>query len=196
MAKLKTERDIQNEAIRSVFGALGEVLVVENNANAGDVFRPLTYGGKTITAEDRATAIVAQCFYKMVNGNGNLEYIEFNLVKAILQKAAIQVFENASAEYAAEQRKAARDKELVARAKVAANDPEVKRTRKARVSKEPMAELPSQIDTSKYVDTVAVMGKPGAVQDPFTELDGKTEKSNCVTALSSLSGLDDDAPPL
>ena len=149
MAKIKTERDIQNEAIRSVCGALGELLVSENNLNAGDIFRTLKYGGKTITAEERATAVVAQCFDKMVDGNGSLEVIEANLVKAILQKTALQVFEVASAEHEAEQKKQARDKELVARAKVATNDPEVKRTRKARVSKNPSPELPPQTDIRK-----------------------------------------------
>jgi len=200
MAKLKTERDIQNEAIRSICGALAESMVLENNWDDGGVFKSLKYGDKTITAEERATAVAAQCFNKLANSSSNLDLIEVLLVKAIMQKGAIKVFEVASAEYEAEQKKLAREKELVARAKVAATDPEVKRTRKARISKNPAPELPitSGVNAPE-TNTVSVIGRSGSTQDPFTELDGKLDtpaKEDFVPALSALSGLDDGEPTL
>lgn len=201
MAKIKTERDIQNEAIRSICTALAESMINENNVEAGAIFQSFRYGDKTITAEERATTVVAQCVHKLVNSSGSLESIETLLVKAIMQKGAIRVFETASEEYEAEQKKLARDKEMVARAKKAANDPEVKRTRKARVSKNPIAELPplpAGTDSSA-TNTVNVIGNNGRAFDPFAELDSKLDepaKDDFVPSLAALSGLDDGEPTL
>ena len=214
MAKVKTTLDLQNDAIRSVCAAIADHMIAFNVENNGEAFHSFTYAGKTITAVDRAHADVAKQFDELANGSiseEQLPCVERNLIVALLQKNALKVFATASAEYEQEQRKLAKEKDLVARAKKIATDPTVRRTRAKRVASgdsdgdlaisyglsdytaNPIPEVsvnivsyPPEVSRSEMLQDVARRGVP--------DFDKAT--TDASSALSQLSAFHDPEPTL
>lgn len=197
MARVKTTLDIQNDAIRSVCEAVASHMIAFNNESNGEAFRSFSYAGKTITADVRAETEVAKKFDDLVNGaqsEVSLPYAERNLIVALLQKNAIKVFSTASAEYEQEQKKLAREKELVARAKKAATDPDVKKGRAKRVSDPSIGTVitsGTQPDENIKMVNISAINPIVTAKEPEQTLDVKIN-----SALSQLGDLEDSEPTL
>ena len=126
--KTETDVSVQNDCIRMACANLAESLVEKNTEAQGRAFSGTVYGGKVLDPVDLLDFLVADKI-RDLQGSDPSAKSEGDLLGLLVMKRAFVLF----CKSVRESIKAARNKELVERAREVAKDPEVKKLRKRRI---------------------------------------------------------------